>query len=245
MEAVASASRRALTGSSLFPGDLLPLAGDFRQLGRGRRRAADAGGFRQRGIEMSIGTALGLTGVAAGLASAGVIGGGLSAAGGLASSLIGSSAAKSAASEQEQASQNAIAEQQREFNTTQHELRAVARRWRRRAFAADLGHRAGWLARHAIRRDVPDARAVRRANGRGRIERPRLCVPSRAGRPGDSAGRGGLWRGVLGRNAEGAFALRAGLRVERIPERLQSRATGLQHEREHGPERVQYAVQRL
>jgi hypothetical protein len=59
---------------------------------------------------MSIGTALG---------TAALIGGGLSAAGGLASSLIGSNAAKTAASDQEQASEAAIAEQQREFNQQQ------------------------------------------------------------------------------------------------------------------------------
>jgi hypothetical protein len=68
---------------------------------------------------MSIGTALGLTGLAAGLATAGTVGAGVTAAGGLASSLIGSSAAKTAASDQEQASEAAIAEQQREFNTQQ------------------------------------------------------------------------------------------------------------------------------
>ena len=68
---------------------------------------------------MSIGTALGLTGLAAGLATAGTVGAGVTAAGGLASSLIGSSAAKSAANTQEQASEAAIAEQQREFNQQQ------------------------------------------------------------------------------------------------------------------------------
>ena len=68
---------------------------------------------------MSIGTALGLTGLAAGLATAGTVGAGVTAAGGLASSLIGSNAATTAASDQEQASQSAIAEQQREFNTQQ------------------------------------------------------------------------------------------------------------------------------
>lgn len=47
------------------------------------------------------------------------IAGGLSAAGGLASAVIGSSAAKTAAKEQEEATQQAIAEQQREFNIEQ------------------------------------------------------------------------------------------------------------------------------
>lgn len=68
---------------------------------------------------MSIGTALGLTGLAAGLATAGTVSAGVGAAGGIASSLIGSSAAKTAAGDQEQASQAAIAEQQREFNQQQ------------------------------------------------------------------------------------------------------------------------------
>ena len=62
---------------------------------------------------MSIFTSLG---VAGGIAALGV---GTSAATGLASSLIGSSAAKTAAGDQEQASEAAIAEQEREFNTTQ------------------------------------------------------------------------------------------------------------------------------
>jgi hypothetical protein len=50
------------------------------------------------------------------------IGGIASAAGGIGSSLIGSSAAKTAAQQQQQAAQAAIAEQQREFNTTQTNL---------------------------------------------------------------------------------------------------------------------------
>ena len=66
---------------------------------------------------MSLLTSLGVAGISAGTGA--LIGGGLSAAGGLASSLIGSNAAQSAAQTQEQALQNAIAEQQREFNTTQ------------------------------------------------------------------------------------------------------------------------------
>lgn len=68
---------------------------------------------------MSVGTALGLTGLAAGLATAGTIGAGVSAVGGIASSLIGANAASSAAQTQEQGTQAAIAEQQREFNVEQ------------------------------------------------------------------------------------------------------------------------------
>ena len=52
-------------------------------------------------------------------ATAIAIAAGVGAAGSIGSSLIGSSAAKSAANTQEQASQNAIDEQQREFNTQQ------------------------------------------------------------------------------------------------------------------------------
>ena len=58
-------------------------------------------------------------GLSIGLGAAALIGGGLSAAGGVASALIGSNAATTAAQEQEQATQQAIAEQQREFNTEQ------------------------------------------------------------------------------------------------------------------------------
>ncbi|HEY2605569.1 MAG TPA: hypothetical protein VGJ10_06105, partial [Paraburkholderia sp.] len=59
---------------------------------------------------MSIGVSIG---------TAALIGGGLSAAGGVASSLIGSNAASTASKQQQASDAAAIAEQQREFNTTQ------------------------------------------------------------------------------------------------------------------------------
>ena len=123
---------------------------------------------------MSIGTSLGTAALHRASAR-------LTAAGGLASSLIGSSAAKTAASDQEQASQSAIDEQQREFDTQQANYAPWLAAGTRRAFATDRGHRARRLARRALQRDVSGARAVHRADRRRRIERSRLCVPARAG----------------------------------------------------------------